>query len=1130
MSGAANTVQTVLMAMASAFEPIERDFAPGSAVQTFASLGVVLTQAQATSLATPLAAAAGDVHDMLQLAGELATAIDADDDSTIIAKSLGLIQKLVGVITSINDVVTAVHGLGLPIPQSTIDAIPDRAVNLLLVDALSLANGVNQLLELLGVLEQTVMNPGSADPNNPTYTVNSFHFERLGSWFQSPGDIMKQLYQWNDPSFDGVTLLQRLANLLAAAGAPAYFDASATPPALDLAIVQVTPKLDVNPKGLAIGLRSDINSGPITFAQDDWQIQLQLDFKLPFQSVLVVQPTGVTFTPPSTSDTYSGNVTFKYVADRSTASEPYIILGDPGGNQLSIAKLEIDVGAGFTWNGSQASGSFSIGGAVSGGKLHVSFSDADGFIGSLLSGVQLDSAFDFGMGYSTVQGLYFTGASSLEIQLPLHLDLGPVTISALTFSVGINGQTFPTFVAADIQASLGPLQVVVEQIGVAVGFTLENDRSGNAGPVDISVGFKPPKGAGLSIDTGLVTGGGYLYFDPDQGQYAGVAQLSIADLVTVSAVGLITTKMPDGSSGFSLLLIISATDLNIQLGFGFTLNGVGGLLGLNRSVLLDVLRDGVRTGAIDSIMFPQNIIANAPRIISDLKSVFPPQQGTFLIGPMAQFGWGTPALITLSLGIILEIPPGNIAILGVLAVELPDADTALIQIQVNFVGTLDFDEQLLSFDASLYDSYVLFMTLQGDMCVRLKWGDNAGFLLSVGGFHPSYTPPPGLDVPTMQRLKVSILDTDFAKISVDSYFAVTSNTVQFGAHATLFFGVDGCNINGQVGFDVLFQFSPFYFDALITGSLSLQVAGFDLLSINLRFELSGPSPWRAQGSGSISILFFSVSVSFDITWGQQTNTTLPPVAVMPIFLGEMSKQTNWKALPPPSSNLLVSLRPLDPSLLVLHPLGALTLSQRALPLALTLDKVGNQAPDDVDKVDITAAISNGIQLPLSEADEQFALAQFQNMSDAAKLSTPSYQELKGGVTIGTAGGVQSSKMTKRTIDYEITIVDKQPVKPLPRGVRYRGIGSLFQPFLAGSAITKSALSFQAKSQLQPYADKISVGAEGFTVAKTVDNSPFDTASSFSSEAMARQYLQTQLAANPSLTGALQVLPSHEVNA
>ncbi len=58
-------------------------------------------------------------------------------------------------------------------------------------------------------------------------------------------------------------------------------------------------------------------------------------------------------------------------------------------------------------------------------------------------------------------------------------------------------------------------------------------------------------------------------------------------------------------------------------------------------MLFQPLMDGVRTNSIQSIMFPQDVMANAPRIISDLQAIFPPQEGIFLIGPMAKIGWGS---------------------------------------------------------------------------------------------------------------------------------------------------------------------------------------------------------------------------------------------------------------------------------------------------------------------------------------------------------------------------------------------------------------------------------------------------------------------------------------------------------
>ena len=40
-------------------------------------------------------------------------------------------------------------------------------------------------------------------------------------------------------------------------------------------------------------------------------------------------------------------------------------------------------------------------------------------------------------------------------------------------------------------------------------------------------------------------------------------------------------------------------------------------------------------------------------------------EGHFLIGPMAKLGWGTPTLISLSLGLILDIPRPMFAVVGV---------------------------------------------------------------------------------------------------------------------------------------------------------------------------------------------------------------------------------------------------------------------------------------------------------------------------------------------------------------------------------------------------------------------------------------------------------------------------------
>jgi hypothetical protein len=988
------------------------------------------------------------------------------------------------------------------------------------------------LLRLAGLFDWKYLPAQPGQDLSTAYVQTALRLERIKDLISEPAGHLRKTLGWGDPGFDPTDIFHLVSDFYRRE-VSLETGVLAGEPFLRVGSFLTRRDSSVAPPGLVLSLTGELGADkeflfPIN---DSWEFGVKSGMRLVGAiSGQVTPPLALRLLP------LSGQITGELRAffDRNQSARPFDALGGTGG-LLSISVKNVTAGVGLTAepDGMAAKINPLAFADVDGVTLTIGTSNSDSFIGTLLSGAQIQGQFDFGLEWQADTGLRVKASGGIEIALPIHKQLGPIEFEVVYLALKIQQDgTLALEVSTGLAGTLGPLSVAIDRIGAQLDLRLAQGTDAKFGPFDLNLTFKPPSGAGLAIDAGVVAGGGYLRFDPDKGEYIGFAELSIADVVTVKAIGLITTKMPDGSSGFSLLLILTTDFPPLQLGFGFTLNGVGGLLGLNRAALLDVLRDGVRTGAIDDIMFPTDVIANAPRIISDLKAVFPPQEGIFLVGPMAKFGWGSPSLITLSLGIILEIPPGNIAILGVLKLALPTEDETLIQIQVSFIGILDFDEKLLSFDASLFDSRVLFMSLDGDMVVRLKWGDNAGFLLSVGGFHPLFKPPDGLHLPSsMKRLGISILDYDWAKIKVDCYFAVTSNTVQFGAHLFLFFGVDAANINGQLGLDVLFQFSPFYFSALISGSLSISVAGFDLLSIDLRLSLEGPTPWRAKGTGSVSICWFlSVDVSFDVTWGDAKDTSLPPVDVLPIFLGEVNKQENWKALPPPSTNLLVTLRKVDPALLILHPFGELTVSQRALPLNLTLDKVGNEKPDDVNRVDITAVASGGTQLPLSDHNEQFATAQYENMSDNDKLSRPSYQDLKGGVVVGTAQAMQSSKMTRRAIAYSITIIDKEPQKPLPKGKFYPAISGLFHPFLSGAAVARSTLSYQVKSQLRPYTDKIAVGPENYAVSNVSDNKPFDASLQFSSEAMARDYMRTQLTANPTLTGAIHVLPGSEVNA
>ena len=220
-------------------------------------------------------------------------------------------------------------------------------------------------------------------------------------------------------------------------------------------------------------------------------------------------------------------------------------------------------------------------------------------------------------------------------------------------------------------------------------------------------------------------------------------ECSIADIVQVKIIGVLDTALPDGTPEFSLLLVITTEFPPLQLSFGFTLNGVGGIGGVNRTMATEALRAGFRAHHLNSVLFPNDPIDNAPQIISDLSSFFPPADGRYLFGPMFELGWGLPTLITLSIGVILEIPdPIRLAILGEIKMSLPSEDVALIEINIDVLGIVDFGAKLLTIQGSMYDSRVTVYSVSGDMGLMLAWGDNPNFAFSVGGTPSSLSAAP----------------------------------------------------------------------------------------------------------------------------------------------------------------------------------------------------------------------------------------------------------------------------------------------------------------------------------------------------------------------------------------------------
>jgi hypothetical protein len=1001
------------------------------------------------------------------------------------------------------------------------------------------------------------MTPKPAAGKRVAYTRLDIAWSDVGNVFSDPFGVFRNAYSWG-AGFDQALFLSNMDTLGRSLGQTVFSNAvsGGMKAALTQGATTVTSLQDFALRWQLIGNmvgEADLTAGldlyatpPTTVAapgialipyvtgseattitlSDRLSLILKAAFDLAGGVIVEIRPnqaatlaTGILGGSPGSAAAFS--VTLQ---NQGSSGAKQVLLGTEDASRLEYASLSLAVG--FRTDSTAAS--FYTEAALTDAALViVPGADADGFLTQLLpQNLSVDASITVGL--DSRLGIYFSGSAGLEIEIPAHISLGPIEIQSATISVQPGSGTIPISLGATLEGNLGPLQAVVEDVGLTVNLSFPK-TGGNLGPVAAALAFKPPKGVGLSVNAGVVTGGGYLYIDTARGEYAGALQLEIADFLSVAAIGLISTKMPDGSSGFSLLIILTADfGAGIQLSFGFTLLAVGGLLGLNRTMLFQPLMDGVRTGAIQSIMFPQDVIANAPRIISDLRAIFPPQNGTFLIGPMAKIGWGEPTLISLSLGVIIEIPPGDAAILGVLRMALPADDVAILVLQVNFAGALEFDKQRFYFFASLFDSHILFITLSGQMGLLFAYGDNANFVVSVGGFHPQFTPPP-LPFPAPQRISIDLINESYARIHADGYFAVTTNTVQFGTHSDFFFGFSACSVSGSSGFDALIQFSPFHFTVEISSQFSVQVFGVGVYGVGIDVSLSGPTPWHVHGTASLSFFFFSIDIGIDFTWGDNPNTTLPPVAVMPILAAEAQKATNWKTALPANVKLLVVLRQLDPSeaSFVLHPSGTLQVSQRSIPLDLQIDKVGSQAPSDANQ--FAFSVSGSVLTKTRDLQEPFAPSQFRNFDDATKLSQPAYVPQDSGIELAGSASLASATAITRPVRYDLTIVDAENEPVHSRFFPHSR--AMFVNFLSGNSAGQSKLSANFRAQTRPYTGSVAVANETFAVALQSSNKVFHPeAAAFLSQAKAHDYIANAVAGDPSLEGALHVIPQFEVAA
>ena len=537
MPSVTGTFETLALELGRVLAPLKDLLDPESLL----NLGLELPRALANEpgLVAALTAARTKATEVDAKIASLEAAITAGNVVTIVTAGVAMTTLVSELITRLSAVGTALHSAAGALPaaeraplQDLAGKLANRALEALVVSYLNAElPSLATTLAVLGVVDMAPQRGPGLDvsyvPVEPV--VPRLYLDRVSQLLQHPDQYLRQTFKWGDADFDGATLLRKLQVLLEGFSLPAAIyvrpDGSL---ALEAFAFVVETDTSVSPPGLKFELSLP---GDATF--DDqvdftslWKGKVHADahFAAGLSGTLR-PPFALRALPPSGS--VALNLSLGLAAEK-TASDPIVLLGMTGGSQLSAKSIGGRVGivANLDAAGGEVTPAVQL--SIDDGRLVIDFSQGDGFIQKLLSGVHLDAAFAIAADWNPKDGLRIQGQGGVEVFVPLHIDLSVVKISGLYVAIGLGSSPTPISImlATQISTELGPLTAIVDRIGLRanIGFPASG---GNLGLADIAFAFQPPNGVGLSIDAGAMKGGGFLKLDPDKGEYFGCVRVLV---------------------------------------------------------------------------------------------------------------------------------------------------------------------------------------------------------------------------------------------------------------------------------------------------------------------------------------------------------------------------------------------------------------------------------------------------------------------------------------------------------------------------------------------------------------------------------------------------------------------------
>ncbi|MFK0202475.1 DUF6603 domain-containing protein [Streptomyces lavendulae] len=511
-------------------------------------------------------------------------------------------------------------------------------------------------------------------------------------------------------------------------------------------------------------------------------------------------------------------------------------------------------------------------------------------------------SFSLGLGGGTTPLLVFRqGEATHLVQAaalmpPPRESILPIDFSSVSIRISRFGGGFAPrqlYVSVDLELATGPLVWAVEGLGISVDL----DGSWKIGTpfYGLSCSYSSPGGGdvpGVEIVGALRR----TFIDDPEVSFAlaGLLRLQVGELLA-QAAGTYVRRSAGWDSLFLYLEILLSTGLFPAIG-PFQPTGASLGFGINSTIRVPHAQN------VTSFPFVQRL-DSAPTSPGDPAppALGPLQALNLLAGPG---GWVTPAqgqywgaggLSFVLFGfvdarVLLLVEGGKewkVMLAGAVTVRLPKRQVSdsqpIGQILVYLALTYEITKQAFSMDVALGDgSYVLDrrVRLTGGLSLRIR-GDGL-FVLTLGGFHSQYDPPPELAEPNFYpppRIGTTVQLSSLVTLKGSLYAAIVPKAAMAGFSFALRFDVGGAfRIEAWLTAhaEILLQWDPFYVD--VSAGFRVGIAAtVKVLFVRIRVSLEigvdlhiwGPD---FGGTGQVKLWF----VSFRLPFGAERKGA-PPV-------------------------------------------------------------------------------------------------------------------------------------------------------------------------------------------------------------------------------------------------------------